>query len=141
MRVEISGVDELMKDLNKFSEAMKDEIPEKLMKKGADVCVDEWKKGIKSHRHIDTGEMLRNVKQSKKTRKGIKYRVIYPRGIDREGTNREVTNAAKAYMLHYGVKGKPGDRFVDKIEDNTEKNAFPVMEKEFDKYLKKEGLI
>lgn len=130
MAISTSGIDSLAAELKKLGELDNNEIVEKMLKAGAGVITDEWKKGIKKAVKVSgrsTGEMLESVAPSKKiTHKGdVSLIVVYPQGKDRKG----VKNAEKAYILHYGKSGQTGTRFVDEIESSAESKAFEAMEK------------
>lgn len=130
MAISTSGIDSLAAEFKDLSEVDKNELTEKMLKAGAEVITDEWKRGIKQvvkHDGRSTGEMLESVAPSKKiTHKGdVSSIAVYPQGKDRKG----VKNAEKAYILHYGKSGQMGTRFVDEIESSAESKAFEAMEK------------
>lgn len=128
-----AGILGLAEEFERFRLDIPD-VGQKMLDAGAKACVKEWKDGITASGHVDTGAMKESVRSSKNQNK--KTREIYPRGKDKNG----VRNAEKAFVLHYGTSHKPGDRFVDKIEENSEEQAFKEMQGVFDDYLKQKGL-
>ena len=104
----------------------------------------KWEEETKL-RHVDTGEMLKNIKSSRvKTNKYGKFTVTYPMGSERRirrGKEVEVRHAEKAFYQHYGyfnvLTGKfhRGDRWVEIVEIKAEPAAERVMQTIWDKYL------
>lgn len=130
-----TGIDALAADLKKLGNDIEN-IEEEMLDAGAEVYVDEWKKGIEAAGHVDTGDMRDSVTAAP-GKKNKKSREILPRGKDRKGTE----NNMKAFRTHYGTQSKPGDRFVDKIEDAAEPKATAAMQDILNAHLKKKGLI
>lgn len=67
---------------------------------------------------------------------------VYPRGKRKRG--KVVTrNAAIAFILHFGTtkKKQSPTKFVDNATNSSEKECVDNMQKVFDDYLKKKGLI
>lgn len=133
--LKIRGMDDLQKKLATLSKDIEVELADKMLDAGAEVAINVWKDEIKMHDHIETGDMINSVGVTKQTKKGS-IREIYPLGRDRRGKR----NAFKAFVLHYGWKGHPGDLFVDDIEVMLNKSARPAMKKVLDDYFKSKGL-
>lgn len=144
--IDTSGLSSFINDLKAAADDF-DECAGAMIKAGADVAVEEWKKGIENTVHtvkkpdggytsktgyVDTGAMLASVG---KTQKKSTVAEIYPQGRDGK-----VRNATKAYVLHYGSSKIRGTRFVDGIDENVVKNSYPVMREAVDDYLKKHNL-
>ena len=127
MGVKTTGIDLLMDDLTKLANAVGGDLPDKMLDAGAEAAIEDWKEGIESAGHVDTGAMRDSVGIAPGTEKGLK-REIYPQGTDRKG----VRNAEKAYIQHYGRKSKKGDRFVDKINKKVKIDSYKAMSHVFD---------
>lgn len=126
-KFEIEGLDELIEDIARM-EAGLDPVFEEMLDAGADEMVKSWKAAIIKHGHIDTGQMLRHVKSSKKkASRGSNQRQaeIYPRGKDKRG----IRHASKAFMRHYGTSKKAGTHFVDDAEKEGNEAAFERVSK------------
>lgn len=134
-KVTLSGLGELSNDIEQLADAISGNLVDKMLDAGAEIAIADWKDGISAADHIDTGAMFGSVGVAKATKKG-KIREIYPQGKDNKG----VRNAEKAFILHYGTITILGDRFVDKIEDKAEVDAFLKMQEIFDEELKSKGL-
>lgn len=133
-RMRSQGVEELAADLKKLDKDA-DAVQQEMLDAGAKSLVSDWKKGIESAGHVDTGAMKKSVRSSKTAKK--RQREIYPRGKDEKG----VRNAEKAFILHYGTSKIKGDRFIDAIEEAGEPAAVQSMEKVLERHLRKRGLI
>lgn len=136
----VSGIDELAAELKKLGQLDNDALVEDMLEAGADVVIDEWKKGIKSavKTKRSTGELEASVTTVKGIQKvdGVSAKTIYPGGKDSKG----VRNAEKAFILHYGKSGQPATLFVDDVENKAEEKAAEAMEEIFNDFLEKEGL-
>lgn len=133
-RMNSSGVAELAQDLRQLGKDIP-QVEEEMLDAGAQAIVEEWKDGIEKAGHVDSGDMRDSVRATRK--KKTRSRDIYPKGKDRKG----VRNAEKAFVLHYGKSSKPGDRFVDQIEEAAEPRATAKMQSVLNAHLKKKGLI
>ena len=127
----VQGLDELEKELQQFA-GKTEEIEAAMLEAGAEELKQAWKYHILKKGHVDTGSMVDAVKASKprKGRGGTSVDV-YPQGKDQKG----VRNAEKAFLLHYGWKDKPGDHFVDNVEQDAEEAVADAMEGVLDEYL------
>jgi len=144
--ISTSGLSGLINDLRAVADDF-DICTHDMISAGANVAVEEWKKGIESTVHtvkkpgggstsktgyVDTGAMLASVG---KTQKKSTVAEIYPQGKDGK-----VRNATKAYVLHYGSSRIRGTRFADGIDANTEKGSYVAMRDKLDKFLKQHNL-
>lgn len=127
----VQGLDELEKELQQFS-GETEAIEAAMLEAGAEKLKEAWLYHILKKGHVDTGSMMDAVKASKprKGRGGTSVDV-YPQGKDQKG----VRNAEKAFLLHYGWKDKPGNHFVDNIEQDAEEAVAETMEGVLNKYL------
>ena len=132
--MQTEGIDKLIKDMESAADDT-GELAADMLDAGADVVVQEWKDGIEEVGHVDTGAMRDSVKAAGKKNK--LERVISPTGSDKKGTR----NAEKAYVLNYGKSTKPGDRFVDKIEEKAAATSQLEMQHVLDEYLRMKGLV
>lgn len=147
-RIESFGIDAIAVQLKEMS-ALTGQMAQQMLAAGADELKTLWQKEIRAHGHVDTGDMVESVAatEAKKSGDGLMVEV-YPQGKDRKG----VSNAEKAYLLHYGWKGRRskirksgergknarrGDHFVDAIEaaapDAVEKAMAAAMDRELKK--------
>lgn len=127
----VEGLEALEEDLRKFGDRA-DEIGNAMLEAGAEELKESWKYHILKSGHVDSGSMVDSVKASKprKGRGGTSVDV-YPQGKDQKG----VRNAEKAFLLHYGWKDKPGDHFVDNVEQDAEEAVADAMESVLNEYL------
>lgn len=147
-RIESFGIDAIAVELKQMSQQT-GQLAQRMLAAGAGELKGLWQKEISAHGHVDTGDMRESVAatEPKKSADGLMVEV-YPQGKDRNG----VSNAEKAYLLHYGWKGrrtkarkdgtrgknaKKGDHFVDAIEaaapELVEKAMATAMERELKK--------
>lgn len=140
----ISGLAQLQKEIAAIAELNGGQIITQMLKEGTKEVKTKWEEETKL-RHVDTGEMLKNIKSSRvKTNKYGKFTVTYPMGSERRirrGKEVEVRHAEKAFYQHYGyfnvLTGKfhRGDRWVEIVEIKAEPAAERVMQTIWDKYL------
>lgn len=140
----ISGLAQLQKEIAAIAELNGGQIITQMLKEGTKEVKTKWEEETRL-RHVDTGEMLKNIKSSRvKTNKYGKFTVTYPMGSERRirrGKEVEVRHAEKAFYQHYGyfnvLTGKfhRGDRWVEIVEIKAEPAAERVMQTIWDKYL------
>lgn len=143
-QLKISGLAQLEKEIAAIAELNGGQIITQMLKEGTKEVKAKWEEETKL-RHVDTGEMLKNIKSSRvKTNKYGKFTVTYPMGSERRirrGKEVEVRHAEKAFYQHYGyfnvLTGKfhRGDRWVEIVEIKAEPAADRVMQTMWDKYL------
>lgn len=106
-----------------------------MLNAGADVLVENWRQSIQAHGHVKTGAMLNAVGKTdiQVDPDGMSISV-YPQGTD----SHRVTNAQKAFILHYGRKGKKeikGDKFVTEAEKAAQRKVEEAMQAVMDRYI------
>lgn len=132
MAIKTDGVDLLLGDLEKLAKAAGGDLPDKMLDAGAETAENNWREGIQTSGHIDTGEMLASIGTVKGRSAKSLTRSIYPQGKDSKG----VRNATKAYILNYGTSKRKGDHFVDKLNRKSETDVYKVMVAVFDEETK-----
>ena len=60
----VEGFDELIDDIERMGAGL-DPVFEEMLDAGAKEIVKAWKVSVIKHKHIDTGQMLRNIESSK----------------------------------------------------------------------------
>lgn len=122
-RFEVKGTDELARALDDLGGRTGD-LARSMIAVGASKMLASWVDKIKEHGHVDTGAMWKSVKSGKVKNDGVLSVETYPQGKDKKG----VRNAEKAFILHYGWKGKAGSHFVDEVEEQGGEEAVQAME-------------
>lgn len=125
-------------DLQNITRSLRGQIMRDMISAGADVLVDEWRKEIQARGHVVTGAMMNNVgKTDIRTEPDGMSVEVYPQGTD----SHRITNAQKAYILHYGRhankngnKAIKGDRFVTAAESAAKEKVEAAMQAVLDKY-------
>ncbi len=138
-RLEAVGISDFADILKEIGESDNDELIEDMLTAGADIAVDEWKKGIASAVRTDrsTGETAAHVKAAKTKRSaGTSEKKIYPQGKDKRG----VRYAEKAYILNYGKSGQAATHSLENAEKTAEPLITDAMQNVLNEYLEKEGL-
>ena len=131
-RFEMDGFDELLAEMKQLGELSGD-VADEMLIAGAEEVKKAWKESALRHGHKDTRDMIDSIDYSRKpkTASDIRSIDIYPKGKDRKG----VRNAEKAFILHYGKKGKPASQWVDDAEKRAEPAALAVMTEIWEKHL------
>jgi len=138
-RLTISGFDELENRLKAIESGLRGEAMQNMLYAGAEVLINAWGGSIQSHHHIKSGAMLQNVNKTgiNVGKDGLEISV-YPQGTD---THR-ITNAQKAYILHYGrnptkkgTKAIKGDKFVTEAEKTAKPQVYEAMQKALNEYI------
>ena len=138
-RLTIHGFDELENRLKSISSGLRGVAMQNMLYAGADVLIGAWEQSIQSHNHVLTGAMMNNVGKT-----GINVGAngleisVYPQGTDAH----RITNAQKAYILHYGrnptskgTKAIKGDKFVTEAEKTAKPQVYAAMQKALDEYI------
>jgi len=157
-RMTMSGLDKAIDEMERMSSDFKP-LAEGILKNGAEIIVDEWRKEATRRTLKISGFMIGSIhfKKRIKTSGSAIYTDIVPMGKDEKG----VRNAEKAFILHYGTspKRKPAAKRRGKYVrpkkypgagipalhwvDDAESNAEPKVEKQvldtYDKWLKMHG--
>lgn len=123
-RVDTSGLDDVLAEMAK-KEQLVGPVADRMLLAGAERVKDGWQRSAREHGHIRTGDMAESVGYARKPKQAgdSRYIEIYPQGKDRQG----VSNAQKAFMLHYGTSRIKGDRWVDDANKYGEEVAVPAM--------------
>lgn len=130
-RFKVTGLEEIIKDMNRLGQQVAP-VADEMLQAGAAVVQWEWQRAISSAGHIDTGEMFGSVKPTKiKDVGGVKALAVYPQGKDDTGTR----NAEKAFIANYGRDDQPASHFADKAEENAEAPAQTAMEAVWDRFI------
>lgn len=138
-RLSTDGIDELEKKLQAISAGLRGQAVTDMLNAGGEVLKEAWMNEIDAYHHVRTGAMKENVSVSPVHFDGAGgYVEVYPTGTD----SHRITNAQKAYILHYGrapkktgTKGIKGDRFVTKAEREARARATEVMQQKLNEYI------
>ena len=133
-KLKTQGLDKFADDLRRAGADLP-QVQSDMLDAGAQATVEAWKDGIERAGHKDTGDMQKSVRASKRSR-GTE-RAVAPQGKDRK----DVRNAEKAFILHYGSSSIVGDRFVDKIEEKADEAAAQRMDAVLTAHLRQQGLL
>ena len=102
-RFDTSGLDDLIREMTRMGQDVGPVVDE-MLDTAAGIIRDQWKETATAHGYIDTGAMVESVDFTVKGNARALYRDIYPQGKDAKG----VSNAEKAFILHYGKHNMPG---------------------------------
>ena len=133
-RLNTSGLDDLINEMRRLGQDSGPVVDE-MLDAAAGIIRDQWKETAKEHGHIDTGAMIESVDFPVKGNARAMYRDIYPQGTDAKG----VSNAEKAFILHYGKHNMPGSYWVDDAELKAGPEAVRTCQEIWDRFLKSEG--
>lgn len=136
-RFDTSGLDGIISEMEQEGELVGETADEMLMA-GAEQVKIAWKRSAEMHKHKDTGEMIASIGYARRPKNinGNKSIDIYPHGKASSGTYRPklahgrhgksipLTNAAKAFITHYGTSRIPGSHWVD----DADAMAGPLVE-------------
>lgn len=146
---EISGIDDLIKDIKELGDDI-DEVADRMLDAGAEVLEDEWRQTIRRKGYVKTGAMRDSIGTKKNKKK--KTADVFPQGSQKIVTKtkgvKKVSNATKAYVLHHGRKSNPktgrdaikASYFVTEIQQKGGIRAKVAMEEILDEELKKKGM-
>ena len=141
-RLTVTGIDELEARLKKLEQGLRGVAEVKMLKAGAAVLEDAWRGEIRE-KHRLTGAMESGVSMTDVTSGNDGLEIsVYPMGTD----SHRITNAQKAYILHYGrnptkkgTKAIKGDRFVTAAEKKAKPAVFAAMQAALDEYVSGNG--
>lgn len=135
--LKVEGLEQFSDSITKMAQFENDELLNNMLIAGADKVKKEWIDGITRHNHIDKRIMIAKVGRTKpKKNKYGRICSVYPKGEEKRARG-NVRNAAKAFWIHYGSQGRPGDRFVTEIEVKAEPESTAAMEKVLDEFTKR----
>lgn len=134
-KITSDGIELLENELKEIEKGLRGECMTAMLNAGADVLIETWRQSIQSHGHVRTGAMYQAVGKTGilSTKDGMSIEV-YPQGTD----SHRVTNAQKAYILHYGREGKrkiKGDHFVTDAETAAQQKVDAAMQAVMDAYI------
>lgn len=131
-RLEMSGLDELMDQMDRMKENT-GPVARAMIMAGAREMKEAMKAAAEEHGHRDTGDMIESIGYAKEpTNLGEALAIdIYPQGKDRRGKR----NAEKAFILHYGTSKITGSHWVDDAESDGEDMAVQAMKKIWEDYM------
>ena len=141
-RLTVTGIDELEARLKKLEQGLRGVAEVKMLKAGAAVLEDAWRGEIRE-KHRLTGAMEGGVSMTDVTSDNDGLEIsVYPMGTD----SHRITNAQKAYILHYGrnptkkgTKAIKGDRFVTAAEKKAKPAVFAAMQAALNEYVSGNG--
>ena len=129
----VTGLDDVMKEMMSHQQAAEEAIPE-MLNAGADILIKAQKSEVQSMKLVDTGDMMKSIKgdKIKKDKDGNSYIDVYPKGKDRKG----VRNAEKAFIAEYGTSKLPARPWM---RTANEKCSDEITEKEKEIWDKNKG--
>lgn len=134
MRIETSGLDEIIEHMKQMGE-MSGKAARAMLTAGANEFQREWINAAARHKHVQTGDMKDSVTSTSiSSEDGALETSIYPKGTDRKN----VSNAVKAYVLHWGRFGKrtiKASKWVEDIEHKATPKAHSVMTDVWGEYV------
>ena len=141
-KLTVTGIDELEAKLKKLEQGLRGIAETRMLKAGAQVLVDAWRGEIEARHHV-TYAMRDSVGMTEvKAGKDVLEISVYPMGTD----SHRITNAQKAYILHYGrkptnkgTKGIEGDKFVTAAERQAKPKVFEAMQQVLNEYVSGNG--
>ena len=144
----LDGIIEQMKTLGELSGEAADE----MLLAAAEEVKQAWKTAAKRHRHKLTGQLIESIgyPRKPKTVKDIRTIDIYPQGkstytIGKDGKRyprkKPVRNAEVAFVLHYGTSKNPGTHWIDTADDLSAEPVRTAMDRVWEDFLRREGLI
>ena len=131
-RFDVSGLDETIEDMKRLGQ-MTGRTVDAMLMAGAEEVRKAWRQSAEEHRHRDTGDMIASIGFSRKPKEigSIRSIDIYPQGKDK----RNIRNAEKAFILHYGTTKIRGSRWVDDADKISEQTVVPAMIRVWEQFL------
>lgn len=131
-RFDVSGLDETIDDMKRLGQ-MTGQTADAMLMAGAEEVRKAWRQSAEEHRHRDTGDMIASIGFARKPKEigSIRSIDIYPQGKDK----RNIRNAEKAFILHYGTTKIRGSRWVDDADKISEQTVVPAMIKVWEQFL------
>lgn len=132
--IDTSGLDDLVRQMQRMGQDS-GPVADEMLDAAAAIIRDQWRETAKERGHVDTGAMIDSVDFPVKGNARALFRDIYPQGTDAKG----VSNAEKAFILHYGKHNMPGDYWVDEAEMKAGPEAIEACQAIWDRFLQKES--
>ena len=131
-RFNVSGLDETIEEMKRIGQ-MTGRTADAMLMAGAEEVRKAWRQSAEEHRHRDTGDMIASIGFSRKPKEigSIRSIDIYPQGKDK----RNIRNAEKAFILHYGTTKIRGSRWVDDADKISEQTVVPAMIRAWEQFL------
>ena len=131
-RFDVSGLDETIEDMKRLGQ-MTGQTADAMLMAGAEEVRKAWRQSAEEHRHRDTGDMIASIGFARKPKEigSIRSIDIYPQGKDK----RNIRNAEKAFILHYGTTKIRGSRWVDDADKIYEQTVVPAMIRVWEQFL------
>lgn len=131
-RFDVSGLDETIEDMKRLGQ-MTGQTADAMLMAGAEEVRKAWRQSAEEHRHRDTGDMIASIGFARKPKEigSIRSIDIYPQGKDK----RNIRNAEKAFILHYGTTKIRGSRWVDDADKISEQTVVPAMIRVWEQFL------
>ena len=131
-RFDVSGLDETIEEMKRLGQ-MTGQTADAMLMAGAEEVRKAWRQSAEEHRHRDTGDMIASIGFSRKPKEigSIRSIDIYPQGKDK----RNIRNAEKAFILHYGTTKIRGSRWVDDADKISEQTVVPAMIRVWEQFL------
>lgn len=131
-RFDVSGLDETIEDMKRLGQ-MTGQTADAMLMAGAEEVRKAWRQSAEEHRHRDTGDMIASIGFARKPKEigSIRSIDIYPQGKDK----RNIRNAEKAFILHYGTTKIRGSRWVDDADKISEQTVVPAMIRVLEQFL------
>ena len=131
-RFDVSGLDETIEEMKRLGQ-MAGQTADAMLMAGADEVRKAWRQSAEEHRHRDTGDMIASIGFARKPKEigSIRTIDIYPQGKDK----RNIRNAEKAFILHYGTTKIRGSRWVDDADKISEQTVVPAMIRVWEQFL------
>ena len=131
-RFDVSGLDETIEEMKRLGQ-MTGQTADAMLMAGADEVRKAWRQSAEEHRHRDTGDMIASIGFARKPKDvgSIRSIDIYPQGKDK----RNIRNAEKAFILHYGTTKIRGSRWIDDADKISEQTVVPAMIRVWEQFL------
>lgn len=131
-RFDVSGLDETIEEMKRLGQ-MTGRTVDAMLMAGAEEVRKAWRQSAEEHRHRDTGDMIASIGFSRKPKEigSIRTIDIYPQGKDK----RNIRNAEKAFILHYGTTKIRGSRWIDDADKTSEQTVVPAMIRVWEQFL------
>lgn len=131
-RFDVSGLDETIEEMKRLGQ-MTGRTADAMLMAGAEEVRKAWRQSAEEHRHRDTGDMIASIGFARKPKEigSIRTIDIYPQGKDK----RNIRNAEKAFILHYGTTKIRGSRWVDDADKTSEQTVVPAMIRVWEQFL------
>ncbi len=138
-KISSEGIEIVERELQNIDKNLRSTCMREMLEAGADVLVESWRNSIQAHGHVRTGTMMNNVGKTEVQMEPDGMSIaVYPQGTD----SHRVTNAQKAYILHYGRQANKngrkeikGDKFVTEAEQNAKRKVDAAMQAILDRYV------